>query len=78
MCLASTNGLTPVDDVLAHVPGLRGTACYRCATPTWELAAMVVAVLGLDDVARGRTRFRTPLAGVGPAGVACVVAAAPE
>ena len=65
VCLARTYGFAPVVDVLAHVPGLRSMAVYRYADPTWELAAVVLAALGLDDVARGWTRLRTAVVAVG-------------
>ncbi len=75
VCLARTYGLTPVVDVLAHVPGLRMTAFYRYATPTWELAVVVLAAFGLDDIARRRTPFRALALAVAAVGVACVAAA---
>jgi hypothetical protein len=75
VCLARTYGFPPVVDVLAHVPVLRLTAFYRYADPTWELAAVVLAVLGLDDIARRRTRFRALVVGVGLSAAASVAAA---
>ena len=75
VCLARTYGFPPVVDVLAHVPVIRLTAFYRYADPTWELAAVVLAVLGLDDIARGRTRFRALVVGVAVSAAAAVAAA---
>jgi hypothetical protein len=75
VCLARTYGFAPVVDVLAHVPGLRLTAFYRYADPTWELAAVVLAALGLDDIAGRRTRWTALAAAVAVAGVAAAAAA---
>ena len=75
VCLARTYGFPPAVHLLAAVPGLRLTAFYRYADPTWELAAVVLAVLGLDDIARRRTRFRW-LVGAAAAVAAASVGAA--
>ena len=75
LCLARTYDFGPAVHLLALVPGLRLTAFYRYADPTWELAAVVLAALGLDDIARHRTRFRGLAAGVAVAAVASVAAA---
>ena len=75
VCVARTYGFAPVVEVLAHVPALRLTAFYRYADPTWELAAVVLAILGLDDLARRRTRVRALVVGVGVAAAASVAAA---
>ena len=58
VCLLRTFGFPPVVDLMAHLPGLRLTAFYRYADPTWELAVVVLAALGLDDIARRLTRRR--------------------
>ena len=58
------------------MPGVRLTAFYRYADPTWELAAIVLAGMGLDDVARRRTGIRALWVGVGVAAVGSVWAAA--
>jgi len=75
VCLARTYGFPPVVDILAHVPVIRLTAFYRYADPTWELAAVVLAALGLDDIARRRTRFRALVVGVALSAAAAVAAA---
>ena len=75
VCLARTYGFSPVVQVLAHVPGLRLTAFYRYADPTWELAVVVLAALGLDDIARRRTRLPALAAAVAVAAAACAAAA---
>jgi len=75
VCLAQTYGFSPVVEVLANVPLLRLTAFYRYADPTWEMAAVVLAILGLDDIARHRTRFRVLVVGVSLSASGSVVAA---
>ncbi len=62
LCLLRTFGFPPVVHLLATVPGLRLTAFYRYSDPSWELAAVVLAALGLDDLARGH-RARAELIG---------------
>ncbi|HEX3334206.1 MAG TPA: hypothetical protein VHS57_07680 [Acidimicrobiales bacterium] len=39
-------------DLVNLIPGVRSTAFYRYAPPSWEMAVVVLAVLGLDDVLR--------------------------
>jgi hypothetical protein len=75
LCLLRTFGFPPVVHVLAHVPIIRLTAFYRYANPTWELAAIVLAALGLDDIARGLTRRRLLVVGVALTGLLAVWAA---
>jgi hypothetical protein len=43
---------------MAAIPGINSTAFYRYADASWELAVVVLAVLGLDDIARRRTPRR--------------------
>jgi hypothetical protein len=56
VCMLRTFGSPPVVHLMAGVPGIRLTAFYRYANPTWELAAILLAALGLDDIARGSCR----------------------
>jgi hypothetical protein len=63
VCLLRTYGFPPVVHLVALVPGLKESAFYRYAPPTWELAVVILAVLGLDDVARALTPRRTLAAG---------------
>jgi hypothetical protein len=37
-------------DIINAIPGVKSTAFYRYAPPSWELAMVVLAALGLDDV----------------------------
>jgi hypothetical protein len=60
VCLLRTFGFPPVVHLLALIPGVRLTAFYRYSDPSWELAVVILAALGLDDIARG-TASRTML-----------------
>jgi hypothetical protein len=64
VCLLRTFGFPPVVHLMAALPGLRLTAFYRYSDPTWELAAVILAALGLDDVARNLTRRTSMMAAV--------------
>jgi hypothetical protein len=72
LCLLRTFGYLPVLRAMAAVPGLHEVAFFRYADPSWELAVVVLAALGLDDVARSLTRRRVLVAG---AALTAVVAA---
>jgi hypothetical protein len=73
--LSRTYGFPPVVHLLAPIPGVRLTAFYRYADPTWELAAAVLTGMGLDDIARQRTRIWALWLGVGIAGGTAIWAA---
>ncbi len=76
LCLLRTFGFPPVVDLLAGIPGIRLTAFYRYSDPSWELAVVVLAGLGLDDVARGVIPRRVLMIGSGLAGALAAGAAA--
>jgi len=76
LCLLRTYGFPPVLHLMALVPGLRSVAFYRYSNPSWELALVVLAALGLDDVARNRVRRWAVVAGAGIAGVTALWATA--
>jgi hypothetical protein len=63
--LLRTFGFPPVVHLMAHIPGLRLTAFYRYSDPTWELAVVVLAALGLDDIARRLTHRRVVIIAAG-------------
>ncbi len=67
--LLRTYGFPPVVRLMAIVPGIKDTAFYRYAPPTWELAVVVLAALGLDDIARALTPRRTLVIGTVVTGV---------
>ncbi len=75
LCLLRSYGYSPVLHLLAWVPGLRSTAFFRYANPSWDLALVVLAALGLDDVARVLTRRWAMVFGAGIAAVAATWAA---
>ncbi len=57
--LLRTFGFPPLVDLFAVIPGLRAAAFYRYANGSWELATVVLAGFGIDDVARSLVRRRT-------------------
>jgi hypothetical protein len=63
VCLLRTFGFHPVVQLMAHIPGVRLTAFYRYSNPSWELAVVVLAALGLDDIARHYTSRRAMFIG---------------
>jgi hypothetical protein len=68
-------GYPPLVRTMSSLPGFRVTAFYRYAAPTWELAVVVLAGLGLDDIARARSRRRSLVATASITGVVAVWAA---
>jgi hypothetical protein len=76
LSLLRTFGFPPVVHLMAHLPGLRLTAYYRYSDPTWELAVVVLAGLGLDDIARHVTRRRAVVIAAGVTGALAAWAAA--
>ncbi len=75
VCVLRTYGFRPLVTVMADIPGVRLTAFYRYADPSWELAVMLLAALGLDDLARNHTRPRVMVAAAAVTGVLSVWAA---
>jgi hypothetical protein len=60
---------------MAVIPGVRSTAFFLWSDPSWELAVVVLAALGLDDVARSLTRRRVLLLGTFVAALMAALAA---
>ena len=56
LCLLRTYDFQPVVHLMAAVPAINATAFFRYANPSWELAVVILAVLGLDDIACRVTR----------------------
>jgi hypothetical protein len=75
VCLLRTFGFPPVVHLMAVIPGVRLTAFFRYSDPSWELAAVVLAALGLDDIARSLTRRRALIVGALVTGALAVWAA---
>ncbi len=62
--LAKTFGLPPVAGAMTHLPAFANIAFYRYSPASWELAVIVLAALGIDDLAGRRVR-RGQLAAAG-------------
>ena len=54
--MSRTYGIEPISRLVTRFPGLHETAAYRYSQTSWELAAIVLAALGIDDMARHRVR----------------------
>lgn len=69
---AKTFGWPPATTLWNKVPGIPNTAFFRYATPTWELAVIILAALGLDQLRRVARLDRLALAVTG-LGVLCAL-----
>ncbi len=69
--LARLVGVGVALDVVNAIPGVSSTAFYRYAPASWELAVVVLAALGLDDVIR-RSASRRIVLGSGAVLLAAV------
>jgi hypothetical protein len=56
LAMSKTFGVTAVSHLLNLVPGIHSTAFYRYSQSSWEFAVVVLAALGIDDMARRRVR----------------------
>ncbi|MGH7643886.1 MAG: hypothetical protein ACRENX_12910 [Candidatus Dormibacteria bacterium] len=54
LALSLTFGVPLLRDVLELIPGISHTAFFRYAPPSWELASLVLAAFGIEDVVRVR------------------------
>ena len=72
--LGRTFGVPVLDGLANAIPGGHAVAIYRYAPPTWELAAVVLAALFLEEVASGRVKVSRAL--VALAAGACALGAA--
>ena len=66
---AKTFGMPGLNTFVGHLPAIADVAFYRYAPPSWELALIVLAAMGLDDLVRGRVRTPAALAGAASAGL---------
>lgn len=55
---AKTFGMPFVAGLVTHFPGLNHVATYRYAPPSWELAVVVLAAFGIDDLRRREVPVR--------------------
>src|SRR5664280_944928 len=76
VCLLRTFGFPPVVHLMALLPVIRLTAFYRYADGSWVFAAVALAALGMDDIARNVTRRRVLAAAAAVTGVLAAWAAA--
>ena len=56
LAMSKTFGIAPISHLLNHFPGIHSTAFYRYSQSSWEFAVVVLAALGVDDIARRRVR----------------------
>jgi len=49
LAFAKTLGVRPVMALMNYLPLMKQTAFFRYATPSWELALIILAAFGLDD-----------------------------
>jgi hypothetical protein len=52
--MSKTFGVAPVLHLVNDLPGFHSIAFYRYSQTSWELAVIVLAALGIDDLARRR------------------------
>jgi hypothetical protein len=56
LAMSKTFGVAAVSHLLNHFPGIHSTAFYRYSQASWEFAVIILAVLGIDDMAHRRVR----------------------
>jgi hypothetical protein len=56
IAMSKTFGVTPVVHLVNRLPEFHSIAFYRYSQTSWELAVVVLAALGIDDLARRRVR----------------------
>jgi hypothetical protein len=72
--VSRTFGVSLVGSVLNHIPGIAPIAFSRYSTPTWEMAVVVLACLGLDRVGtRSIEHLRNRRVAMATAGVLTLV-----
>jgi AbrB family looped-hinge helix DNA binding protein len=59
--MAKTFGFTPVMTLTNAIPFMRFVSFWRYGSPSWELAAIVLAGFAFEDLREGRMGFRLPL-----------------
>jgi hypothetical protein len=52
LAMGRTYGVAPLLHIINALPAMKSVAFYRYSDPSWEMAVMVLAALGLDDVVR--------------------------
>ena len=56
LAMSKTFGVAAISHLLNHFPGIHSTAFYRYSQASWEFAVIVLAALGIDDMAHRRVR----------------------
>ena len=56
VAMSKTFGVTTVSHLLNHLPAFHSIAFYRYSQASWELAVIVLAAFGVDDMARRALR----------------------
>ena len=54
--MSKTFGVTAVSHLLNYLPAFHSIAFYRYSQASWELAVIVLAAFGIDDLARRSLR----------------------
>lgn len=67
-------GFAPIEHLSNVIPGMTDVAFYRYSLPSLELAVVVLAALGLDDLAHGVVRVRWTVVSAVAALAAVVIA----
>ena len=58
VAMSKTFGVAPLGHLLNHLPAFGSIAFYRYSEASWELAVIVLAAFGIDDMARRALRPR--------------------
>jgi len=74
LALSRSFGVPIVQGLVNVLPEMTKVAFYRYAPPSWELAVIVLAVLGLDDLARGAVSRRIAVGGLAAGVLAILIA----
>ena len=77
LSMSKTFGVTPISHLLNHLPWFHSIAFYRYSQTSWEFAVIVLAALGIDDLARRRIR-PTLIVGTGVVALGCIAWAASQ
>jgi hypothetical protein len=75
LAMSKTFGVAAVSHLLNHLPAFRSIAFYRYSEASWELAVIVLAAFGIDDMARRNVR-RLVVVGAGVAALGAIAWAA--
>ncbi len=58
--LAKVFGVEPVSSLINYIPGVRFIPMYRYTAPTWELAIIILAAFGIEDLSCSKNIKRLP------------------